>query len=52
MSGVLVTGGSGYLGAELLRQLAHAPWPVVATYQSHPPDRPPANARCIAVDLR
>jgi dTDP-4-dehydrorhamnose reductase len=51
MSGILITGGTGYLGGELVRQAAAAGHVVAATYFSQPP--PPApGATWLPLDVR
>jgi dTDP-4-dehydrorhamnose reductase len=49
MARLLITGGSGYLGEELLRQAAQPPWDVYATYHTH---RPSGTASFVPLDLR
>jgi len=49
MQRLLITGGAGYLGAELMRQASHTPWDVLATIHTHP--APFAAARTIPLDL-
>jgi dTDP-4-dehydrorhamnose reductase len=45
---LLITGGSGYLGSQLARQVKR--WQVVATYFSHPPSLP--GCRTAHLDVR
>lgn len=45
---VLITGGAGYLGRELVRR---SPWPVRATYFSRPLDLPAEWVRCDVREL-
>lgn len=47
---VLITGGSGYLGAELVRQSLASGWQVVATYFSSRPDID--GAQYVPLDIR
>lgn len=47
---LLITGGSGYLGSELVRQAQFSDWKVVATYHAHPPDLP--DIPFLALDIR
>jgi UDP-glucose 4-epimerase len=51
MSGVLVTGGSGYLGSLAVEALAGAGVPVVSL-DRRPPDRPVAGVAYLTADLR
>jgi dTDP-4-dehydrorhamnose reductase len=50
MERILITGGSGYLGAELVRQATTGGWEVAATYFSRRPDV--AGARWLPLDIR
>lgn len=50
MPRVLITGGSGYLGRELVRLGLAAGWDVTATYASRMPQ--PSGARLLPLDLR
>ncbi len=48
---LLITGGTGYLGSELVRQAARQGWNITATYHSHTPTAQPG-VRWQALDLR
>lgn len=51
MQTLLITGGSGYLGAELTRRaVASGAWQVIATYTAHP--LAIAGAKTVPLDLR
>jgi dTDP-4-dehydrorhamnose reductase len=47
---LLVTGGTGYLGSEVLRQASERGWDVVATYLSRRPDD--TSVAFVALDVR
>lgn len=47
---LLVTGGAGYLGAEVVRQAARCGWDVIATYRTRLPDR--SSAQILRLDIR
>ncbi len=47
---MLITGGSGYLGSELVRRATRQHWHVVATYHSQCP--PDSTAEFVPLDLR
>lgn len=47
---LLITGGSGYLGRELLRQAVPGGWQVVATFHTHRPEI--SGVELIPLDLR
>lgn len=49
MPRLLVTGGSGYLGSELVRRAPAAGWDVRATYRTR---RPPLEAEWVQLDVR
>jgi dTDP-4-dehydrorhamnose reductase len=40
MRRLLITGGSGYLGRELVRQAPASGWQTIATYHAHRPEAP------------
>lgn len=50
MPTLLVTGGSGYLGSELVQQAQQSQWDVVATYSSNP--AAVAGVRSVRLDFR
>jgi dTDP-4-dehydrorhamnose reductase len=50
MQRLLITGGAGYLGAELIRQAREGGWETGATYFSHQPDD--GDARWLWLDIR
>src|SRR5437016_5335417 len=50
MQRLLITGGAGYLGAELVRQARAGGWDVAATYFSRRPDGDAA--RWLPLDIR
>jgi dTDP-4-dehydrorhamnose reductase len=47
---LLITGGSGYLGTELVHRSAKQSWHVIATYHSHRP--PDSTTELVPLDLR
>jgi dTDP-4-dehydrorhamnose reductase len=51
MQRLLITGGTGYLGGELIRQAHAQGWQVAATYFSHPPPMIADDAQLLWISL-